>query len=234
MQENKKLKKNSKHIIIFSHGFGNKKDSRGLFTFLSEQLSQNNIESILFDYNEINDETNEIFVKSFSEQAKILKEVFEKVKKENPDAIIDIITHSQGSMPVSLANLKNIRKVILLAPFFHTEIKEIVKKHKENPSNIIDFDKISKRFRSDGSITIIPPKYWSERFNTDIYELYNNLALKTDLVIIRGNKDEIMPKIKLDKISNINIINIHANHDFNISNSREKLLSLIRKIILNK
>ena len=63
------------HIVIFSHGFGVLKDSRGLFTELSDMLSNHGIQSVLFDYNEIRLETNEVVVKPFSEQAKILQNV---------------------------------------------------------------------------------------------------------------------------------------------------------------
>ena len=52
--------KNNKHIVIFSHGFGLKKDNHGLFTELAKMLSRHNIESVMFDYNEIDEVKKEI------------------------------------------------------------------------------------------------------------------------------------------------------------------------------
>ncbi|MDD3284348.1 MAG: hypothetical protein PHZ07_02020 [Patescibacteria group bacterium] len=225
------MKKNQKHIIIFSHGFGVLKDDRGLFTELSKGFLQDKIESVMFDYNEIDYDKKEITVKPFSEQAKILQKVINETVKDNPDSIIDIITHSQGAVMVALAKLEGIRSVIILAPFFYTDIHNIMERYTKNSSNEINFSGTSKRLRSDGTTTIIPASYWTERFATDIYKLYNDLALTTDLTIINAGEDEIMDKRDLSKIFNAKIINIHGNHDFS-GESRKNLVSFVEDIII--
>jgi hypothetical protein len=42
-----------KHIIIYSHGFGVRKDDNGLLSYIAEHLPE--VESVLFDYYNIND-----------------------------------------------------------------------------------------------------------------------------------------------------------------------------------
>lgn len=59
------------HIVIFSHGFGVGKDDRGLFTDIADSLK--NVKSVMFDYNDIDDEKKQMTVSPFSEQVKRLQ-----------------------------------------------------------------------------------------------------------------------------------------------------------------
>ena len=216
-----------KHIVIFSHGFGVEKDSRGFFTNISETLLIYKIESVLFDYNEINKEKREITVKPFSEQTKILLSVIEKTIKENPNAIIDVVGHSQGSIIVSLAKPVGIRKIILLAPSFNKNIDRMLKIFKSRPGTEINMDGMSKLSRKDGSTTIISPEYWIERKNIpDPIDLSNELAKQTELVIINANQDEVLDKIDFSKLENTEIINIDGDHNFK-NEYRKKLLEIL-------
>lgn len=222
---------NKKHIVIFSHGMGVRKDARGLFTEISEFLSKYSMQSVLFDYCEINPNTNEVIVESFGEQAKILQKIIDKTNKDYPNCTIDIIAHSQGAVMTSLIEPTNISKIILLAPFFHTKAEDIVRRHNKNNSSSLDFSKTSKRKRSDGTITVIPPQYWAERFTTPIELLYNKLAAKVDLTIINASEDEIMNITNLTNIYNTSIINIKSNHDFT-GEVRKDLKILLAKILI--
>ena len=220
----------NKHIIIFSHGFGVQRDSRGLFTELAKMLSAHQIESLLFDYNEVNHDTKEVTVRPFSEQTKLLQTTINETRQRNPDAMIDLLTHSQGLVMAASAKLDGIRRVISLAPFFHTDIHSVLERHKQNPSSEINFTGTSRRVRTDGTTTIIPASYWSERFSTDIYELYNKLALTVPLTIVNAGEDEIMDSVNLSKVFNAYILNIHGNHDFT-GESRKKLVEVVEEIV---
>lgn len=219
-----------KHIVIFSHWFWVEKDSLWLFTEISEMLSSHNIQSIMFDYNTFSEDHKEVFVKPFSEQAKILQLVIDDTVKNNPNSTIDIIWHSQWSVMVWLCNIDGIRKIISMSPFFHTNIHEVIERHKKFPTSEINFNWISKRIRSDGTITIIPSEYRAERFATDVYDLYNKLALISDLTIIRPGEDQIMKNPDLLNIFNTPIINIHWDHDFKWDN-RKWLIKILEKIL---
>ncbi|MFA6422340.1 MAG: alpha/beta hydrolase [Candidatus Buchananbacteria bacterium] len=220
-----------KHIVIFSHGFGVRKDSGGFFTEIEKMLSHEGIKSVMFDYNKINEEKNELTVMSFSEQAEILKSAIKEAQARDRDAAIDIIAHSQGAVMVALADVGKIRKIVLLAPFFHTDIHDVAERYKKFPSSQIDFKGISRRTRSDGSTTIIPKSYWQERFATDVYSLYNNLASNSDLTIINASEDEIMDKINLSRIFNAHILNVHGDHNFSGEN-RKNLIEVIKNLVI--
>lgn len=218
-----------KHIVIFSHGFGTNKDSRGLFTEISNSLSSYNIEFITFDYDEIKGK--EHITKPFSEQTKIFQNVLDNTIKKNPEATIDIISQSQGLVMVALAKIKGVRKIVGMSPFFHTDIQKVMERYKKFSESEINLNGISKRYRTDGSITIIPPEYWSERFATNVYEIYNKLALNNDLTIINAAEDQVIDSFNLLKIYNAKIINIHGDHDFS-GEYRPNLIKVLKDIIL--
>ena len=44
------------HIVIFSHGFGVRKEDRGLFTAIYRAIPD--IKGVMFDYNPINEKSN--------------------------------------------------------------------------------------------------------------------------------------------------------------------------------
>jgi hypothetical protein len=222
-----------KHIVIFSHGFGVEKDALGLFTEIAERLKAHSIESVMFDYNDIDRSKKEVTVKSFGDQTKILQSIIDNVVVENKHAIIDIIGHSQGSVMVAKANLHGIRQVISISPFFHTDIQEVMERHKKFPTSEINFNGISRRVRSDGTVSIVPKEYWSERFATNIYDLYNNLALSVKLTIINAGEDQIMKDPNLLKIFNAFIINVHGNHDFK-GEDRVNLIKVVEEVITRK
>ena len=66
----------------------------------------------------MDEKENKIFICSLSDQVKEFKEVIEKTRSDNPEAIIDLICHSQGTIITAMLNSKAIRKTILLAPVF--------------------------------------------------------------------------------------------------------------------
>jgi len=212
------------HIVVFSHGFGVKKDDRGFFTDIADSLK--NVESVLFDYNDIDEEKNQLTVKPFSEQAKILKKTLDNTKASNPNAVVDIVCHSQGAIVVALAQPAGIRKIILTAPPFSADIERMMSAFKSRPGTEINIQGISKLSRQDGSTTLVPPKYWAERENTHPMELYKQLAKLTELIIINANQDEILAKEDFSELENIEIINLDGNHGFK-GEDRKKLLEVI-------
>lgn len=222
---------NSKKVVIFSHGFGLRKDNRGLFTQIGTELEASGIKTVYFDYNRFDEKTKNLYTEPFSVQAKKLQEVIDETYKRYPNYEIIILGQSQGSFIPTLCDVKSISKVIGMSPFFHTEMKDIVRRYTKNKENTLNLTGNSTRKRSDGSTTIIPATYWKERFETDVVKLYNELAEKVDLVLISPLQDEIMDITDLRKIKQASIINLDGDHDFS-SQYRYKLMQTILKLIL--
>ncbi len=218
---------NPKKVVIFSHGFGLRKDNRGLFTLLGKEIEGLGFETVYFDYNKYDPKTKKLYTIPFSAQAKKLQRVIDQVSDRYPNYKIYIIGQSQGSFIPALCNTKRIDKIIGMSPFFHTDMKDIMRRYTKSKENVLNFSGISIRRRTDGSITIIPPEYWKERFETDVVSLYNSLALKTDLVLISPLQDEIMDIMDLRKIKHASIINLDGDHDF----SSEYRFDLVKTVL---
>lgn len=214
-------------VILFSHGFGVMKDARGLFSFLGSMLESLGYSTVQFDYNEFNKDTKELFAIPFSKQAAILQKHIDNLIKENRYKNIIIIGHSQGGLiPALCTTRKKVSKVIGISPFFQTKVEDLEKRYTSLSDNKLDFYSITRRRRSDGSITVIPPEYWTERFTTDVVKLYNNLAEQTELTLIYAINDEVMDFNNLRLIKNTRIINLDGNHDFS-NQYREDLYKTI-------
>jgi hypothetical protein len=221
-----------KHIIIFSHGFGTRKDDRGLFTDIAAQFPEE--QSILFNYNNI-DETGEILtltVPLLSEQAKMLEGVVRQAQTANPDTVIDIIAHSQGCLVTSLAQLEGIRKIIFLAPTFNAEIKHTINMFKNRPGTEINLSGVSRLVRKDGSFTMVPAEFWEERKKFEPIPFYNKLSSKTELIIINAKQDEVLGEAETGELDKkIKIIELDGNHQFS-GDARKILTKEIKKILI--
>lgn len=221
----------TKHIIIFSHGFGTRKDDRGLLSDIAAGFSET--QSILFDYNGV-DETEKILtVRPLSIQAKMLENIIEQARSNNPGAVIDVIAHSQGCLVVALAKPTGIHKTIFVAPSLDNDIEHTINMFKDRLGTEIDLLGISKLARKDGTITIVPAEFWVERKQIEPIPIYNELSSQTALTIIKAKQDEILGHAKtagLDK--KIDIIELNGRHQFS-GEARKILIDKIRTL-LNK
>lgn len=220
---------NIKHIIIFSHGFGVRKDARGLFPDIISGFSD--IESVMFDYNEIHEADNAIFVRPLSVQADMLRDILSEVRKRNPESVIDIVCHSRGAVVAALARPNAIRKIVFIAPPFDMDYERAIAYFKARTDTHIDMKGISRLIRRDGSVTFVPAEYWSERNNIDPIGLYNELALRTELIIVRAGQDEIVRSENQTKLSEeIKIIELPGDHNF-IGETRTSLARFISECV---
>lgn len=219
------------HYIIYSHGFGVRKDDRGLFTDIAEVLADTT--HTMFDYNEFDERSNTLIARPLNEQAVMLNQQIEAVHQEDPEATIDIIAHSQGCVSTGIAKPVNVRKIIFLAPpaqFLGLEKKEI---YELRPDTITDKDGTIHMPRRDGSTTIIKEDFWQSRAGIKPIELYNALGWLAELTIITATKDEVLADTDFTGLSeSIKLIEQEANHDFT-GEYRKPLIDQIAKVLKN-
>lgn len=224
------MKEDKKHIAIYSHGFGVRKDDKGLLTNIADRLPE--VESILFGYFDIDEEKKTLTIRPISVQAEMLNEVINKAKKDNPDAIIDLICHSQGTVVAAVAKPQGIRKVILLAPVFDMGIQRTLDRYEKEPDAKIDINGVSVLPPSCGLDRFIPADYWSDRAKLNPIESYNSFSKDTELIVINANQDQVLPKCDTSELSeDIEVINLDGDHNFN-SEAREHLIEVIRKKLI--
>lgn len=224
-----------KHVVIFSHGFGVKRDDRGLLDGpqgIAPALRAVGIETVLFDYNDIDQVNNTLTVYPLSVQAEKLREVVERVQRDNPDAVVDILAHSQGCLVVALANVDGIRKSVFLAPSLVTDIEKMVQAFSGRPGTEIDFEGVSKLARLDGTLTLVPKQFWTERASMEPISLYNVYSEQSEIFMINARQDDILKRGDVSLLdSSVTIEELDGDHNFH-GGARAPLIEKIKAILL--
>jgi len=221
----------AKHIVIYSHGVAVQKDDNGLFTDIAGAIPE--VESILFDYYQVNESGDKIFVCPFSTQIKKLNQVINDIKIANPDAVIDLICHSQGTIVAAMAKPEGIRKTIFLSPVFDMSLQRTLDRYRAKVGTSINLDGISEIPSSNGLTKVIPKEYWQERLLIKPFYEYNQFAGKTEIIAIEANQDQLLPRVDLAELDpRIKVIALDGNHNFDYPN-RSKLIETIKILLLS-
>lgn len=222
----------NKHVIIYSHGFGVQKDDKGLLTDIAAAMPA--IEHVLFDYNVVDEASKTLKVAPLQDQVGKLNSVIDRVNSENPEAVIDIVGHSQGCMVAAIAHPARIRKAVFLAPPSILDADRLIKLFSERPGTEINIDGVSKLARRDGSTIIVPAAYWHTLNKYKPVELYNQFNEVTKVVIVAAEQDEILGNVSFDGVGrDIEIITVDgANHDFT-GDARPAVISVVQKLIFD-
>jgi hypothetical protein len=220
------------HIVIFSHGFGVRKEDRGLFTAISKALTD--VESVLFDYNPINEKANTLTAKRLDEQARKLRNVINTARAEHPRAVIDLVCHSQGCVVAALLKPRGMRKIIMLTPPVDVSEMTVAGQLGKRRETAIDVTVRTRLLGSDGSITVIHPEYWQSLAGVEPVKLYNRLARFTTLRIINAKQDDVLDTISFEGIDpSISMVTLEGNHNFEGEEPRKRLLYILQKELGN-
>jgi hypothetical protein len=218
----------SPHIIIYSHDFGVRKTDRGLFTAISRAFPD--ARSVMFDYNLINEESNTLTVKPLQEQALKLRKVINATRAEYPDAVLDLVCHSQDCVVAGLVRPRGIRKIIMLTPPDDMSEATVVEQLGTRKGIAIDVTVRTRLARSDGSTTVIHPEYWQSLAGIEPVKLYNRLARFTALRIINARQDEVLGKVSFQGIDPaISLVTLDGNHNFDDEAARNQVLYILQK-----
>jgi peptide deformylase len=234
LRDEKVMSKNRK--IIFVHGFGVRKDARGIFTDLEKSFQSDvefkNVEFVLTDLNTIREGDNNIYLNPLEKQKEILEKVFlenspkqAQTSKEADD--LYIVAHSQGCVVTCLANLPIVTKVFFLAPPSNNDLEKSIQKFKEKTGTAINLEGDSILVRRDGSKTIVPKEYWQGRENLDYLKLYKDFSRRQKVVTIMAKADQVVAndcKEEFEKFGKI--IWVKGNHNFD--GQRDKLAETIK------
>lgn len=217
--------------IFFVHGFGVRKDARGMFPEIENFLQEKNSDLCCFytDLNNFSNNGKDTFLLPLGAQLKNL----ESTLKENFDCKDQnvLIAHSQWCVVSSLLKWYHFNKVIFLAPPSNNDFDKLLDNMKKRPGAQINLDWESIFPRSDGSKTYIPKEYWDERKKLNYLSLYNEFSNQQKVTIIQAIQDELIDNTHLQK-ENIyaDIFSIDGNHNFDWAD-RPTLLSTIDKTL---
>jgi hypothetical protein len=216
------------HIVIYSHGFGVRKNARGLFDAIARALPDT--KSVMFDYSPINEKSNTLTVKPLHEQALKLRKVINATRAEYPDAIIDLVCHSQGCVVAGIVKPRGIRKVIMLTPPTDMSVDAVVDRLATRKGIDIDVEARTRLERSDGSTTVIHPEYWQSLEGVQPTKLYNKLARVTQLRIINARHDHVLGLVNFEGLEHdISCVTLDGNHNFDEEEARKRVLYILQK-----
>jgi hypothetical protein len=218
----------SPHIVIYSHGFGVRQTDRGLFTAIARAVPD--IDSVMFDYNPINEKSNTLTAKPLNEQMQKLRKVINSVRADQPDATIDLVCHSQGCVVAAMLKPRGIRKIIMLTPPTDVSQDAVVERLSARSQTVIDVNVRTRLPRADGSTTVIHPEYWQSLAGIEPVRLYNRLAKFTALRIINARSDEVLGAVSFEGLDpGISSVTLEGGHNFEEDESRKRLLYILRK-----
>ncbi|HSW65690.1 MAG TPA: hypothetical protein VLI54_00945 [Bacillota bacterium] len=216
------------HIIVYSHGFGVRKDDRGLFTAIAQAVPD--ARSVLFHYNPFNEAANTLTAKPLSEQVRKLRKIINNERAEYPGAIIDLVCHSQGCVVAAMLKPRDIRKIIMLTPPDDVHEEVVARQLGARLSTPIDTTVKTHLARSDGSTTVIHPEYWQSLAGIQPVKLYNRLARFTALRLINARHDEVLGPVSFEGLDpTVSSVTLDGNHNFSEAESRKRLLYILQK-----
>lgn len=220
--------------LVFSHGFGVRADSLGLFSYITGKFP--NYESVLFDFYDVDESSNTWKVPALSIQADTLAVKLENVFAHDPQAEVNIIAHSQGCVIVSLLDdslLSRIRNILLLAPAMQSvdtiRFRKFFTARGAAISSVGEIDYIKR----DGVELIISTGYQAEAEKLNLAKQYQNLRRLGRIKVILGSEDRNLASADetvLSEIKEFKPIWLPADHNFTGS-SRAELMAKLHELL---
>ncbi len=206
----------AKTAVILVHGFGVKRDSRGIFVDIESSLSDRFL-VVRGDFSHVSEKKSKAI--PFSAQVDRLRVITELVQTQYKITNFVYIGHSQGCIVIGKALPIN-SQILLLAPPVTSPFAEFIKtKGWKNSGSCLDLHGLSRLVRSDLTIEV-ESDFWQEFENINAISLYRELAKHNSVNVIFAGMDQVLGEQEIDIPS---IIIPNADHDFK-SPCRSELL----------
>lgn len=210
--------------LLFSHGFGVRKDSRGMFTDIARAFPD--FKPVMFEYNKILNDGKKTVVPSYKQQARLLKQKLNNLYKNDPRAEVIIIGHSQGCIIPGLVKNLKASGIVLLAPPWAVSAK----RSKLRPNREVLKTGAVKITKKNGDIIILSSRFMLGLTTTNPPKLYLRLSKKIPTQIITAKNDEMIDNDKAIIPKDLKVESVSGDHNFT-GISRKRLIEAISKVI---
>ena len=216
------------HMVVFSHGFGVRYDSRGMFTEIAAALPSD-IGYVLFDYNDIDEAHNLVHANGFSDQTRRLAAVLEWTKRQEGVKQVSLIGHSLGSLVIADLAPPEIHKMLLLVPPT-TSLGGARRGRYTNKQGVQLVRGVWHIPRQDGTTTLISEAVFDELDKVDAEGELVKLGMLQPFTLIIAEADDVLldddytELMVMDTITSLGVEG--ANHNFD-GQARPELIKII-------
>ncbi|HVX24624.1 MAG TPA: alpha/beta hydrolase [Candidatus Saccharimonadales bacterium] len=202
------------NMVIFSHGFGVRRDARRLFTDIANALPVN-YGYILFDYYDYGPDGT-IFTTIADQQAR-LQAVFAWLQNIQPDAQLNLVAHSIGCVIAALVAPPNLTHVCFLAPPLAVG-GQTRAYFTGKEGSFCDEQGVWHVPRTDGSISLIPSALFDEMEAINAEHLLHDFAVQQPLLLVTAGNDQVLSDTDYTQLSKLPTVIAtvipNASHDF--------------------
>lgn len=214
-------------LVVCSHGFGVRRDARGLFTDIVAGLPEG-WGYVLFDYDAFDEVTGRVIVNGFTSRVARLRAVLDWARRQTDVEQLNIVGHSMGALTVADVAPEDIGAIVLLAPplslglrFAELYTKRPGAKHSGHSWTIP---------RSDDTTTVVDDDLFAELINIDAEAELAKLAFFRPYTMVLASSDEILQDedyTDLIVMPTVSMISIEqASHDF-AGQARAELVTVV-------
>jgi pimeloyl-ACP methyl ester carboxylesterase len=177
-------------MLLFSHGFGVRADSRGLFTAITQSLPRG-WGYVLFDYDTYDTLKNQLIVNSMSDRLIRLQAVINWARQQAGVEQVHMVGHSLGCLVAAELAPAGIGKIVLLSPplalgsrFADIYTHRKGAKHSGHTWSLP---------RADGTTTVVDDEIFAELVSVDAEGELTKLAMFRPFSLILASADEVLP-----------------------------------------
>lgn len=214
-------------MVVFSHGFGVRRDARGIFTDITAALPAG-WGYVLYDYDVFDEATNSVTIAGAAERVKRLQTVLEWAQQQAGVQKVHVVGHSIGSLTIADLAPENVQSIVLIAPPLSLGL-HFVERFTKRPDAKHD-GHTWKIPRTDGTTTIANEEPLAEIMNIEAEAVLAKLAFFRPYVMVLAGADEVLQDddyTELIVMPTVNMIGIDgANHDFT-GNARTELVKIV-------
>lgn len=217
------------HMVVFSHGFGVRRDSRGLFTDIARDLPED-FGYVLFDYYDYDEARSTVKITDFTAQIQRLRAILRWTQAQAGVQTVSVVAHSMGCVVAALARPVHLRHVIFLAPPL-----SIGERTRQYFTNKLGARHESGQWivpRSDNTVSLMPDSLFAEFEATDAENAVLTYAAQQPLNLVIAAADEVLDDTDYQSLHGAAGITTEtiaeAKHNFN-DEARQPLITYINR-----
>jgi pimeloyl-ACP methyl ester carboxylesterase len=202
-------------MVVFSHGFGVRRDGHGLFTDIAAALPEG-WGYLLFGYDRFDEATQSQRLVSAAQRQEILETVIDWTRLQSGVQQVHLVGHSMGSLTVAALAPQNIGEIVLMAPPLRLGSR-FVERFNKRPGILHEGHTWSIP-RSDGTTSVVDDNDLADLVDVDPEGELVKLAMFRSYTIMIADSDEVLPDADYTELMVMPSISMQgieqANHDF--------------------